>query len=306
MGQLGTGNEIDQNIPAQIIGLTGVVGIVAGNNYSLALKSDGTVWGWGWNLTDGSQNNAPMQISNLHGIIAIEGGGFHSLALKNDGSIWAWGINEFGQLGDGNNTGTNWNLPVKVSNLNNVIDISAGLEHSLAVKSDGTVWSWGRNNHGQLGNGSNTDQNIPIQISGLNGVISVSGGWFHSFALKNDGTAWAWGQNGWGQLGNGTYTDTNHPVKLALCNLGIAENTNQPQILTLYPNPVETIFTIETPGMEKARFIFRDIHGRQIHIPPTGTNNRNEYNAVALQPGVYFVTAKSGTFQETVQILKLE
>ncbi len=100
--------------------------------------------------------------------------------------------------------------PVQVSDLSGVIAIAAGEYHSLALKSNGTVWAWGRNNYGQLGNGTTTNKNTPVQVSGLSSVIAIAAGTFHSIALKSDGTVWAWGVNEYGQLGDNT-TTRSHP-----------------------------------------------------------------------------------------------
>ena len=89
------------------------------------------------------------------------------------------------------------------SNLNGMIALAAGSYHSLALKSDGTVWAWGRNYYGQLGDGSTTNRLTPVQVSGLTGVIALAGQ-NHSLALKSDDTVWACGDNASGQLGNGT------------------------------------------------------------------------------------------------------
>ena len=79
--------------------------------------------------------------------------------------------------------------------------------HSLAVKSDGTVWAWGYNAYGQLGDGTTTERHAPVQVSGLTDVVAVAGGYMHSLAVKSDGTVWAWGDDLVGQLGDGTTTD---------------------------------------------------------------------------------------------------
>ena len=123
-GQLGNGNNGgSNNVPAQVSGLTGVVAIVGANYFSLALKNDGTVRAWGYNLNGqlGNGNNTdsyvPVQVSGLSGVVAIAGGASQSLALKNDGTVWAWGNNPQGQLGTGNNTSSN--VPVQVTGLCN-------------------------------------------------------------------------------------------------------------------------------------------------------------------------------------------
>jgi len=94
-----------------------------------------------------------------------------------------------------------------------VIQVSGGY-HSLALKSDGTVWAWGDNYYGDLGDGTTTDRNTPVQVSGLTGVTAISGGGQYSLALKSDGTVWAWGDNYHGKLGDGTTTDRYTPVQL--------------------------------------------------------------------------------------------
>ncbi len=83
--------------------------------------------------------------------------------------------------------------------------VAAGENHTVAVKTDGTLWAWGWNVYGQLGNGTTTDEHSPVQIG--SGFASVAAGYYHTAAVKTDGTLWAWGLNGNGQLGNGTTTE---------------------------------------------------------------------------------------------------
>jgi alpha-tubulin suppressor-like RCC1 family protein len=202
-------------------GLTNVVSVAGGEQHSLALKSDGTVWAWGLNFTgqvgDGSgiERLSPVQVTALSGMTRIAAGAFHSLAIKSDGTVWAWGDNGSGQLGDG--TQTTKFSPVQVSTasgLTNVIAVAAGAGYSLALKSDGTVWAWGRNSSGQLGDGTSTMRLTPIQVSGLTLITAIASGQDHSLARKSDGTVWAWGFNGSGQLGDGTFNPTLNPAQV--------------------------------------------------------------------------------------------
>ncbi|NLI74764.1 MAG: regulator, partial [Euryarchaeota archaeon] len=92
--------------------------------------------------------------------------------------------------------------------------ITAGTFHSIALKSDGTVWAWGRNSNGQLGIGNTTNRHSPVQVPGLTDVTAITAGYYHSIALKSDGTVWAWGLNNYGQLGIGNTTDQHSPVQV--------------------------------------------------------------------------------------------
>jgi len=190
-----------------------------GGYHSCALKSDGTVWCWGWNnrgqLGDGTTTDryTPVQVVNLTNVVSIAAGAYHTCALKSDGTVWCWGYNEDGELGDG--TTTNRHTPVQVSGLTSVVSIAAGDYHSCALKSDGTVWCWGYNYCGELGDGTTTKRLTPVQVSGLTSVVSIAAGGYHTCALKSDGTVWCWGNNEDGELGDGTTTDRHTPVQVS-------------------------------------------------------------------------------------------
>jgi len=136
-------------------------------------------------------------------MVSIAAGLYHSLALKSDSTVYAWGYNYYAQLGSGVWDFSNSELPNRVSNLTGVVAVAAGMYHSLALKADGTVWSWGDDDYGQSGNGTTTWRVVPVQVSSLTDGIAVSGGGHYSLALKSDGTVWTWGNNRYGQLGDG-------------------------------------------------------------------------------------------------------
>ena len=196
--------------------------ISAGALHTMGIKSDGSVWGWGYNgngqLGDDTvtSRTVPVPTIGLLGTSSAVAAGYrHTVAARSNGSVWAWGYNGYGQLGDGT-TVDRW-LPTQVSGLAGMTAVAAGDYHSLAVKSsDGTVWAWGSNNNGELGNGTTADRLTPDQVYGLTGVTAVAAGADHSLALKSDGTVWAWGYNGYGQLGDGSTTSRTTPVQVSI------------------------------------------------------------------------------------------
>jgi alpha-tubulin suppressor-like RCC1 family protein len=227
-GELGDGTWTSHKSPAAVSTISNVVAVAAGSYHSLALEAGGLVYSWGDNLRgqlgDGTSidKNSPVQVSSLTNVVAIAAGENHSLALEDDGTVWAWGYNADGQIGDG--TTTQRTSPVEVfevSDLTDVVAIGAGRTHSLAVKSDGTVWSWGDDFYSQLGDGATTDRTTPIQVTGLSGIVAVEGGWQHSLALREDGRVFAWGTGSSGQLGNGSTLNRPYPVP-TLVSDGIA------------------------------------------------------------------------------------
>jgi alpha-tubulin suppressor-like RCC1 family protein len=116
------------------------------------------------------------------------------------------------QLGDG--TSANRSAPVRVTGLANAIDVAAGEFFSMAVTADGSVWTWGNSNFGELGRGTPEPSPTPVRAT-ISGVTAISAGARHALALKGDGTVWAWGDNHAGQLGDGTTTNRSIPVPVA-------------------------------------------------------------------------------------------
>jgi alpha-tubulin suppressor-like RCC1 family protein len=208
-----------------------IVGAVAAGNYhSVALRADGTVATWGTNsngqLGDGTtvQRTAPVDVPGLVDVIAVAAGQIHTLALKADGTVWSWGYNGAGEgvLGAGI-TDPQRTSPVQVLQssgpLTGVVAIAAGMRHSLALKSDGTVWVWGDGYYGELGLGNQNSQFRAVQVPGLAGVTAIAAGGWHSLVLQTNGATsgvlWGWGQNNAGQLADGTTTTRYSPILIA-------------------------------------------------------------------------------------------
>ena len=263
-GELGDGTSTPypflpgRTVPLPVPGLSGVVAIGAGEEHAFALKSDGTVWGWGNNgdgaLGDGATSGmrtSPVQVPGLSGVVKIAGGAYHTAALKEDGTVWAWGYNSYGEAGNGT-TSPMQPTPVQVSGLSGVVAIAAGSYHTLALKNDGTVWAWGNNSSGQVGNGTagvGWHRSTPTQVSGLTGVVSIAAGSSHSVAVKGDATVWTWGDNSYGQLGDGTTVSRNTPVRVSFditAPVTIASPSggsyDSPQIVTLAASEPATIY----------------------------------------------------------------
>jgi len=202
--------------------------VAIGETTAYALLEDGTVVAWGPN-DEGQLGNGPMgatgelgrypkpsvtpvRVTGLTDIIQIEAGAKHGLALRKDGTVWAWGTRDDGALGDGQPKTLRPVMaigPVQVPGLQGITKIASGRRHNLALRSDGRVMSWGRNQDGQLGNGTRTNGWLPGEVSGLDRVVAIAtgkgsvGGNSFSGAVRDDGTVWLWGTATSGVMGDG-------------------------------------------------------------------------------------------------------
>jgi alpha-tubulin suppressor-like RCC1 family protein len=229
-GQLGNGNTTNSSTFIQVIP-SGVVAIAAGGGYSLILKTDGSVWATGRNYSgELGDGNAPTDSSTfvqakddtsafITGAISIAAGSNNNKVLKADGSVWATGGNADGELGDGTTTDGHSFVQAKDDTsafITAAISIAVGRNHSLILKTDGSVRAAGYNYYGQLGDGTTTNRYSFVQVKDdtsvyINGAISIAAGGNHSLILKTDGSVWAAGDNGYGQLGIGTSDASPHP-----------------------------------------------------------------------------------------------
>jgi type VI secretion system Hcp family effector len=232
-GQLGQGisGSTPQTTPSYVVGptqadtyLTDVVDVAGGQQYALALKSDGTVWGWGYNgygqLGQGSASGTlvlrPVQVTGLNGvkIVAIAAGFEAAFALAQDGTLYGWGSNISGILGTGDYsphyTATKINFPAQPGNTGPVVikAVSTRYNHVLALDTNNNLWAWGINDNGQIGNGTNSYAIAPVQV--LQNVLGIATGELFSLARTADGQVYAWGNDTYYQLGD---NDPNHPSK---------------------------------------------------------------------------------------------
>lgn len=242
LGDHGPDNFYNYTNRPKLIITNNVTAIAAGLDFSLFLKSDGSLWGMGSGYYENlgpmaiSATSTPFQIVASN-VTAIAAGYRHSLFVKSDGSLWAMGTDDYGELGDGTNTfnyyyKTNTSPEEIVSN--NVTAVAAGAKFSLFLKSNGSLWGMGEDNIGQLGDNQNIitsspKTNRPEQIV-TGGVTAIAVGYDYSLFLKSDGSVWGMGDNYAGPLGNGAVETTpNVPVPSLLTNgvTAIACGNNQ-------------------------------------------------------------------------------
>lgn len=239
-GQLGDGTSIDKNTPQEISANFGgqtVKSISSGWYHVMAMSDSDNIFAWGLGqngrLGNGSTLNVaiPANITANFGgahIKAISPNGNHSTAISEDGKFFAWGHNSYGQLGAGDTTTRS--LPFLVNNFGgeSISKIFRAYDNSIAISDSGKIYSWARNQYGQVGDGTNIDKNLPQDISSAftNRVIEMVGGGRHMLALTDAGEVFAWGSDNTGQLGTGGSTDINIPEN-------ITANVNVTQIEVL-------------------------------------------------------------------------
>jgi Regulator of chromosome condensation (RCC1) repeat/von Willebrand factor type D domain len=193
--------------PVQLAGGHGWVSVVAAYNSLLALKRDGTVWFWApYKVGQYQGLLKPVLVSGVNDVIRISS----NAILKRDGTVWALSLDETFNAGDARAT--------RVDGLTNIVSIassgSSSISHGLALRSDGTVWTWGANDFGQLGDDSTIPRSIPQMVSGLTNIVSVSVSQYSSYVVNQDGSVWAWGSNHQKQLGVGDAQQVLVPTQL--------------------------------------------------------------------------------------------
>ncbi|MCL2680419.1 MAG: hypothetical protein FWF11_02950, partial [Coriobacteriia bacterium] len=252
-GRTGLGIAVNSNtlVPTQVGIATNWTQVSAGQDHSLAIRSDGTLWAWGSDAngrtgrgTITGNQPTPAQVGTATSWTQVSAGQLHSLAIAADGTLWSWGHNGNGRTGLGTTTG-NQLTPAQIGTATNWTQVSAGSEHSLAIRSDGTLWSWGTNGSGRTGLGTTTgNQLTPAQIGTATNWTSVSAGGSHSLAIRSDGTLWAWGHNANGRTGLGTGSGSqNTPAQV-----GTATNWTQVSAAGEFTVPTGHSLAIRSDG----------------------------------------------------------
>ena len=219
-GQLGLGDTTARPTPAKIPSLSQVVSIAAGLASSYAVTAGGQVYAWGANeagelangTTSSTATSTPQLITSIANVIAVAANGGYALALFASGRVDSWGNGMQGTLGNGTETSAQ-TTPVGIDTIGQVASVAAGTDAAYALLDDGTVRSWGRAEHGELGNTSpprdTTWQPLPEVVTGLTNVASLAcSGFEYCLVARTDGTVAAWGDSNWGVQGNGTQGGT--------------------------------------------------------------------------------------------------
>jgi alpha-tubulin suppressor-like RCC1 family protein len=223
-GQLGDGTTVNTSSPVSVVGgITDWCQVSAGQIHNLGLTNYGEAWAWGsganGRLGDNSvtaKSSPVLVVGGFTDWCQIAAGSTHSLGLRTNGTVWAWGSGVNGRLGD--DTTISKLSPVSVvGGFTDWSQVSAGIDHSLAVRQNGTVWAWGYNGAGRLGDNSIAAKSSPVSVVGdITNWCQASAGGCHSLAVTSSGEAWAWGSGANGRVGDGgALTNKSSPVSVA-------------------------------------------------------------------------------------------
>ncbi len=250
---LGHGDTEDRHVPTIIQGLGPARAVAAGGGHSLVLMEDGTVYSFGYHRSGQlgrdtprvAESAIPGQVEGIGSARAVAAGGEHSLVLLESGEVYCFGRHGDGELGLGRDITGGTPVPTRIDGLEPVQALSAGRSHSLLLTTDGRVYAFGRNDHGQLGLGDTDNRFTPTLITGLEPAVAIAAGGSHSLVVLESGDIVSFGRNTNGQLGHGPEADRFNPC--------------------LTPTPVAGISAAQTvaAGMEHSLILLQngDVYG---------------------------------------------
>ena len=221
-GRLGDNTTVPNSSPVSVVGgFTDWCQVSTGQSHTTAIRTNGTIWSWGYNSCGQLGDNTIVDKSSPVSVVGgftdwcqVSAGGYHTAAVRSNCTIWTWGCNNCGQLGD--NTIVSRSSPVSVvGGFTDWCQVSVGCIHTAAVRTNGTIWAWGYNAFGRLGDGSSLAKSSPVSVvGGFTDWCQVSAGNAHTAAVRTNGTIWTWGENGTGRLGDNTTTNRSSPVSV--------------------------------------------------------------------------------------------
>lgn len=224
-GVTGQSNKLDVSSPVQVGSNVAWLSLSAGAYNVFALRTNGTLWGWGNGSSgqlDSNQSvssSSPVQVGTSSDWAQVSVGNRCFLGVKTNGTLWGCGEGSYGQLGNNTNN-QQYSSPIQIGALTNWLSVANGYNHAIGIKTNGTLWAWGRNLYGQIGNGqggNGTDSvnvSSPVQIGSETTWLRAAAGYGATLAIKTDGTLWAWGWNSDGQLGQGDIISRSSPVQV--------------------------------------------------------------------------------------------
>jgi len=222
-GVLGQNNLTNYSSPVQV-GTETTWGITEarfglGSRNMSNIKTDGTLWSWGYSdYGESGQNNrtkysSPRQVGTDTSWASISVAYMSCTAIKTDGTLWGWGRGRYGELPKNTGNNIHYSSPTQIGTDTTWSFVSQGNAFGSALKTDGTLWTWGQNGDGYLGQNDVILRSSPIQIPGTTwSTINTAGQ--YTMALKTDGTMWVWGKGGSGRLGLNSQTDYSSPTQI--------------------------------------------------------------------------------------------